>query len=75
MISLGVCIWLISALFAYFLDGFAFSCCDKHLWTPRNREVVAIWSLLLGPFALIIALEFLLLTEMAEGLAHHKRCH
>ncbi len=36
--------------------------------------VVGIWSLLFGPFALIIALETLLLAEMALGLSHRKRC-
>ncbi len=74
MTSLGVCLWLVSALAAYFLDGIAVSCCDQHQWTARNREAVAIWSLLLGPFALIIALEVLFLAEMAEGLSHRKGC-
>ena len=74
MATLVTSIWLISALLAYFLDGIAVNCCDTHQWTTRNREAIAVWCLLLGPFALVIALEVLLLAEMAEGLSHRRRC-
>ena len=74
MAALVISIWLISALFAYFIDGIAVNCCDRHQWTTRNRGVIAVWCLLLGPFALVIALEVLFLAEMAEGLSHRRRC-
>lgn len=74
MASLVTCVWLISALCAYFLDRFAINCCEDHHWVKRDRMAVGIWSLVFGPFALVIALETLFLAEMALGLSHRKRC-
>ena len=76
MVYLGICIWLISAILAYFVEEVAVLCCDRREWDRKNSIVIAIWSLLLGPFALVISLEVLLLAEMAEGMAHKRMlCH
>lgn len=70
MATLGICLWLIAALITYFIDELAVLCCDRTQWTRTNKAVIAVWALLLGPFAMIIAFEVLLLAEMAEGMAH-----
>lgn len=70
MIMLGIGLWLLTSLITYFIEEAAVLCCDRTQWTHTNRVVIAVWSLMLGPFALVIALEVLFLAEMAEGIAH-----
>ncbi len=70
MAVLGICFWVIASVVTYYIEEVAVLCCDPTQWNHTNKIVVAIWALVLGPFALVIALEVLLLAEMAEGVAH-----
>jgi hypothetical protein len=72
MTTLGICLWLIASVITYYIEEVAVRCCDPTQWNHTNKIVVAIWALILGPFALIIALQVLLLAEMAEGVAHRR---
>ena len=67
MTTLGIGIWLVSAVFAYYFVEVAVFCCDPTQWNHINKIVVGIWAWVLGPFAMVIAFEILLLAEMAEG--------
>ena len=70
MLMLGIGLWLLASVITYYIEEVAVLCCDPTQWNHTNRVVIAVWSLILGPFALVIALEVLLLAEMAEGVAH-----
>jgi hypothetical protein len=70
MTALGICLWLISSVITYYIEEVAVLCCDRTQWTRTNKVVIAIWALMLGPFAMVFAFEVLLLAEMAEGVAH-----
>ena len=72
MVMLAIGLWLIASLVTYYIEEVAVLCCDPTQWNHTNKVVVAIWALVLGPFALVIALEVLLLAEMAEGVAHRR---
>ncbi len=70
MAALVICLWLIASVVTYFIEEVAVLCCDRTQWTHTNKVVIAIWALILGPFAMVFAFEVLLLAEMAEGMAH-----
>ena len=70
MAALVICLWLIASVVTYFIEEVAVLCCDRTQWTRTNKVVIAIWALILGPFAMVFAFEVLLLAEMAEGMAH-----
>jgi hypothetical protein len=70
MTALGICLWLTASVITYYIEEVAVLCCDRTQWTRTNKVVIAIWALMLGPFAMIFAFEVLLLAEMAEGAAH-----
>lgn len=75
MVILGVCIWLISAVLAYFVAEVVVLCCDRRDWDHDHKLIIAIGSILLGPVALILALKALLFVYIAKDADHRFTLH
>jgi hypothetical protein len=69
MAVIGVCIWVVSAILAYFVAEAATFCCCRQCWDRSARELSLACSILLGPVFLLISAELLLLALIGEGLA------
>jgi hypothetical protein len=74
MAVIGVFIWVVSAVLAYFAAEAATFCCNRKCWDRRAREFSLVCSILLGPIFLLISAELLLLALIGEGLTEdHSR--
>ena len=73
MAFLVVCIWLASAVLAYFVARVTVLCCDRNQWNHSARIMIAVFCFLLGPIALIVFLEMCILAEGGREIQHHHK--
>jgi len=72
MALVGISIWLASAFLAYFIAEVTVLCCDRTQWDHTGRVAIGVYCLILGPIALIIFLEMLILAEGGKEIEHHR---
>ena len=72
MAVIGVLIWFVSAVLAYFVAEAATLHCNRLAWDRTTREFSLVCSILLGPVFLLIAAELLLFSVVGEGLTDDK---
>jgi hypothetical protein len=69
MAVIGVLVWVLSAVLAYFVAEAATFHYSRQSWDRTTREFSLVCSVLLGPVFLLISAELLLLAVIGEGLA------
>lgn len=72
MAVIGVLIWVVSAVVAYFVAEAATLHCSRLAWDRATRDFSLVCSILLGPVFLLIAAELLLFSVVGEGLTDDK---
>lgn len=68
MAIIVLCVWVVSAVLAYFVAEAAILHCSRQSWDWRTREFSLVCSILLGPIFLLISAELLLFAVIGEGL-------